>query len=132
MINQAWDGRRIRLPNWVGVLAGWASTQLVVLFLWSVFRAPQLQAVLMLWQRALRVSWSTHLLSHDEVGLVLLVAAALLCIQLLLGAIQARARIASTGFGVVLRPAYAVLLTIATCYFAIAHTSPHRFIYFQF
>ena len=130
--NHALDDRKIRLPRLLGVLVGWATTQLTVLFLWSIFRAPNLPVVAILWRHAVSLGLSTRLLHRSEVGLVCLVGAALLLTQLLLRATQPRERLVSAAAGVVLRPAFILLLAGVTYYFAIAHSSPHRFIYFQF
>ena len=113
-------------------ICGWALTQLAVLFLWSLFRAPGVHSAWLLWRSQFSGQWAPRLLHPHEVWLVLGVGAALIGVQLVLRGGDLRATIERSPAGVVLRPAAALALGAVAFYFAIAHTQPHRFIYFQF
>ena len=135
-INRAWQELpkpKVGLPKWLAVATGWSLTQATVLVLWSLFRAPNLTAALQLWTSAFHVSLRRNLIDAKGLAIIVLIAAAVLGIQLVTRRFNPRALLARWAGAVVLRPAYVTALGASAFVAAMAQNGAvHRFIYFQF
>ena len=122
---------RPRLPAWVARAWPWLLTQLTVLLLWNVFRAPSLSVALVLWGRLVAGGPAPLLVTPMNAAYVVGVATAVLGVEVALrrlgvGAIPARVR-----SSMLARPAAVLSLAAVTAFFAVAGET-QRFIYFQF
>jgi alginate O-acetyltransferase complex protein AlgI len=136
-VNRSWETARRPLPSLcvpaaIGTLLAWFATQLVVLFLWGMFRTPDVHTLLVLWSRMAHPTLARNLISGQQLLVIAVLAASLLAVQLVTRRWNPREAIGSHLSSIVLRPAYAfTLLTLAFVAGASGHGA-QRFIYFQF
>lgn len=110
----------------------WLFTQLAVLLLWALFRAPRTQDAVTLWTRLLRGGSGLTLLNASDVVVVLAMAIGVLGAQLVLRTVSLRERVSRTAASIILRPVYVIALATVAGYFGVTSAVSHRFIYFQF
>ena len=121
-----------RLPKAVEIGAGWVLTQLVVLQLWVLFRAPSASAALDVWRHMFGLSYGGTVLEPFDRWVVVGIATAVVTAQLVLRRLKPRKLLALSPAGVILRPAYVYALILVAAQFASLESVVHRFIYFQF
>jgi alginate O-acetyltransferase complex protein AlgI len=123
---------RVRVPGWIGILGGWAATQLAVLLLWVLFRAPSTGDALAVWRHMAGLAGGGSLLSAGDRWTVVAIAGGVLSAQLVLQRLHPRQLLTQSPASVVLRPAYVTVLVLLAAQFASLSGVVHRFIYFQF
>ncbi len=128
---QTWVSRPRGVTRWVGILLGWALTQLSVLFLWGLFRAPTVGDATHIFTRLFDFHSANYLLP-DVSRTVLLIAGGVMVVQLARERWDPRALLERQSWSAVARPAYVLVLSAFATYFGIVNGLPHRFIYFQF
>jgi alginate O-acetyltransferase complex protein AlgI len=121
-------GRRL----WMDLLVGWLVTQLAVVLLWSVFRAPSLNVAVTIWHQALLGGFRPHLVQTSEVLTVGLIAVVVLGGQWLTRAPRTIEFLLAERIPALVRPAFALSAGAVAVYFAANAALAHRFIYFQF
>ena len=123
---------RAPLPRWITIGGGWAATQLVVLLLWVLFRAPSASVALVIWRHMTGLAVGEAVLAPSDRWTVVAVAAGVLSVQLALQRIHPRHLLQAAPASIVLRPAYVTALVLLAAQFASLSGVVHRFIYFQF
>jgi alginate O-acetyltransferase complex protein AlgI len=121
----------VRLPRWTNLIVGWLVTQLVVLVLWSVFRAPALSIAATIWEHALAGGLRPHLLGATDIALVVMIAIGVLAVQLLTrppGTVEFLLQKVPA----MIRPAFALTAGALAVYFGANAVLVHPFIYFRF
>lgn len=121
-----------RIPTWLAVGLGWAVTQLGVLLLWVLFRAPTVSDAFAIWRHMFAPLGGPAFLSTADRQTVIVVAGAVIGAQLILLRLKPRELLQKMPVSVVLRPAYVVTLGLVAAQFAAVNGVIHRFIYFQF
>jgi alginate O-acetyltransferase complex protein AlgI len=106
----------------------WVATQLSVLGLWSLFRAPDLSVAATLWSHALSVAPTTGSASPA----VFIVAVGILVVEVLPARFRPRALIYAAAPPALGGPFYIVGLGALAAYWVTVNGTTHRFIYFQF
>jgi len=121
-----------RMPSWLTIPAAWAATQLTVLLLWVLFRAPSAGVAFAVWQGMVGLSSGESILSAADRWTVVAIAMGVLSAQLILQRVNPRQLLLQSPAAVVLRPAYVTVLVLVAAQFASLNGVVHRFIYFQF
>src|SRR5256714_13607665 len=123
---------RPAVPAWVRNVAGWGIAQMIFLLCTVLFRAPSIQAAVLMWWEMLTGSPHHHLVTNLQLVEVFLIGVGLLGIQLLLTRWKPAELFSLARSGIILRPAYVMgMATVFTSFFALENAS-RSFIYFQF
>jgi hypothetical protein len=125
-------GVHVRLPRWTNLIVGWLVTQLVVLVLWSVFRAPALSIAATIWEHALAGGLQPHLLGATDIALVVMIAIGVLTVQLLTRPPGTMEFLLVQKVPAIIRPAFALTAGSLAVYFGANAVLAHPFIYFRF
>jgi alginate O-acetyltransferase complex protein AlgI len=119
------------MPPWLPVAVAWAATQLVVLFLWVMFRAANEVDALRLWARMLMPAGGQIYVSHQDVFAVAAIGGGVMLAQIVFRRIDLLKLVRDRPLSLVARPAYVVFLLLAANY-GLHVRLAHSFIYFQF
>lgn len=112
----------------VRILRSWAVTQVLVVLLWALFRAP-LDTALTLYSRLLVAPLTTGVVA---VGPVLAIAVGVLAYELAPAAWRPLAWARTARWPFLARPGYTILLGSSVAYWAAVAGGGRSFIYFQF
>ena len=139
------DQVRWRPPAVVATLLAWMATQFIFMQQAHLLRSPSLGTAARLWKRMLMGSLSFNLVTIYDLLTVLVIAAGVIGSQWVVTHWNPRIAINPSRLAVAFRPAYVVVLTLATLYFGYTaypasnggdrvdpNNGTQRFIYFQF
>jgi len=119
-----------RLPSAFGALVAWASTQTLVMLLWSLFRVPFVDATA-LWNR-LAFGGGTGLLDQVSLSAIALIVVGVVGTEIILRSVQDADTWHDHWYTLGLRPISIAAGSLLVLVFTVNGHSTTRFIYFQF